>query len=56
MCFFSSPAAAEAQAPAPVASARAQHPAIMGPDRAAPAELGAAAARVEQPIQAAAAV
>src|ERR1700727_1973319 len=54
MCSFSSPAAAAARAPAPVASARAQHPAITGSPRAGPAELGAAAARVEQRIQAAA--
>jgi hypothetical protein len=37
MRSFSSPAAAVAQALAPVASARAQHPATMGPHRAAAA-------------------
>ena len=50
MCSFSLPAAAVAQAPPPVASARAQHPARMGPHRAAPVELGAAAGPAEQPI------
>jgi hypothetical protein len=51
--FFSSPAAAAARAPAPAASAMAQHPAKMGPDRAASAELGEPAVGVEQPNQAA---
>jgi hypothetical protein len=40
-------------APAPAASAMALHPAKMGPDRAASAELGEPAARVERPNQAA---
>ena len=54
MSSFSWRAGAAAQARAPVALARAQHLAITGPHRAAPAELGAEAARVEQRTPAAA--